>query len=366
MRSLRVEACLEIVAFFRKFHVRMKGTDVKNRFDASKPMQVVGQAVIEGVMRGGPGMIATAVRRSNGAIVVRKEQFVSLAEKYRLFKLPLLRGAVGLVEMMVIGIRSLNFSAEIAMEDAGRPAGMKGDGGNGTHTAPKKSWRENLGLGLIVVFSLLVGIAIFFITPLFVTTQLFSVEQDPLRFNLIAGGIRIILLMVYLIAISLMKDIQRLFQYHGGEHKAVFAFELGASLDVPSAMRQSRFHPRCGTSFLLIVMLVAIVSFSILDAVVIQFLGSLTIGIRLLTHLPLIPLVGGISYEFIKASAKRSSSKIGRIIVAPGLWLQKITTKEPDEGQIEVALVALRTALGEEFPSPVTAQIISSQPISVN
>lgn len=321
-------------------------------------MQVGGQAVIEGVMMRGPGMIATAVRRSNGTIAVKKERYVSLAEKNRLLKLPLLRGAVGLIEMMVIGVRSLNFSAEIAMEDA--------SGTNGPRTMVKKPVHEKLGLALIVAFSLAAGIAIFFVTPLFVTTTLFSVDQDPLRFNLIAGGIRIVLLMGYLIVMSMLKDIRRLFQYHGGEHKAVFAFEAGESLNVPAAERQSRFHPRCGTSFLLIVMLVAIVSFALLDAVLIRSLGTITIGIRLATHLPLIPLVGGISYEFIKASAKRSTSTLGRIVVAPGLWLQRITTKEPDREQLEVALVALRCALGEEYHSTATAEVLSSQAISVN
>ena len=325
---------------------------MERRFDISQPMQVGGQAVLEGVMMRAPGMVATAVRKANGEIVVKKEPHVSLGERYPFLKLPILRGAVGLIEMLVIGMRTLNFSAEVAMTDAEAAHGKNGRSSNGQ--AGRK--RESLKLGITVAVSLLIGVAIFFVTPLFVTTSFFVVDQEPFAFNLIAGAIRIAMLLVYLGLISLMKDIKRLFQYHGAEHKAVFAFELGAGLTVEGAARQIRFHPRCGTSFLLIVMVVSILLFSVLDALLISWLGSIDLITRLLTHLPLIPLVGGISYEFIKASAKRSNTPIGKMIVAPGLWLQKITTKEPDESQLEVAVVALRCALGEEhvISSPVS------------
>lgn len=308
-------------------------------FDPNNPMQVGGQAVIEGVMMRAPGMVATAVRRSNGSIEVKKEPYRSIGERYAAFKLPVLRGAVGLIEMMVIGVKTLNYSASTAMEDT-QPE---------RNGRAKSSSSESLRLGVTVFISLLVGLAIFFVTPLLVTTRLFSVEQDPLVFNLISGAFRIGLLLCYLTVISLMKDVRRLFEYHGAEHKAVFAFELGETLDVSSAARQVRFHPRCGTSFLLIVMFVSIVLFSLLDVVLIQWLGRITFPLRLATHLPLIPLVGGISYECIKASAKKSETILGKFVVTPGLWLQKITTKEPDERQLEVAVVALRCALGEEY-----------------
>ena len=330
---------------------------VKSRFDAAKPMAVGGQAVLEGVMMRAPGMVATAVRKASGEIVVKKEPHVSLAEKYPIFKSPILRGAVGLIEMMVIGIRTLNFSAEVALDED--------DARNGNGKAAKKgSAGENVKIAATVIFSLTVGIAVFFVTPLAVTTFFFDVEQQPLWFNLIAGGIRIGLLLAYLLAISMLKDIKRLFQYHGAEHKAVFAFEKGESLDVASAGRQSRFHPRCGTSFLLIVMGVAIVLFSLLDAILIQWLGHISVAIRIATHLPLIPFVGGVSYEFIRASAKKSETPLGKLVVAPGLWLQKITTKEPDDSQLEVAVAALRCALGEEYVTPV--QIGAGQTVSVN
>jgi uncharacterized protein YqhQ len=325
-------------------------------------MAIGGQAVLEGVMMRAPGMVATAVRRSTGEIVVKKEPHVSLAERFAIVKLPILRGAVGLIEMMAIGIRTLNFSAEVAMEDADK---TRGANGNGRATTSSGSKKESLKLAVMVSFSLAVGIAVFFVTPLALTTFFFDVEQEPLWFNVIAGGIRIGLLLAYLVVISMVKDIQRLFEYHGAEHKAVFAFEKGGELTAAAAARQSRFHPRCGTSFLLIVMFVAIAVFSVLDVFVIQAFGDITVLIRIATHLPLIPLVGGVSYEFIRASARRSESPLGKLIVAPGLWLQKITTREPDESQLEVALVALRCALGEEYvPAAVIAPAVGE--ISVN
>jgi uncharacterized protein YqhQ len=316
------------------------------RYDPSKPMQIGGQAVLEGVMMRAPGMVATAVRRSDGAVVIRKEPHRPLADRFPLFKLPVLRGAIGLVEMLVIGIRTLNFSAEVAMQTPG--------GGNGT-SLPETGLKEKLALGATLLVAFVVGAALFFATPLVVATLLFSVGQDPLGFNLVAGAIRIAIFLAYLLAISRMKDIGRLFQYHGAEHKAVFAFEKGLELTVEESKRQSRFHPRCGTSFLLVVMLVAIALFAMFDALLISLFGEITLLTRLIAHLPLIPVVGGVSYEFIKLSAKKSETPLGRIIVAPGLWLQRITTSEPDGDQLQIALTALRAALGQDAFSEVAS-----------
>jgi len=320
------------------------------KFDPSKPLQVGGQAVIEGVMMRAPGRIATAVRRTNGEIVIRKREFKSLGEKYKIFKWPILRGAVGLIEMMFVGIETLNFSAEVAMHDLDLQERAKG---NGQEIKEKKS-ASNLRLALTVIFALVLGVAIFFITPLFITTKLFNVEQNAFGFNIIAGAIRLSILLVYLFAISMMKDVKRLFQYHGGEHKAVMTFESNKDLNIGSALQSSRFHPRCGTSFILIVALASILLFAILDSLLILWLGKITLVIRLLTHLPLIPLVGGISYEFIRWSSKKRETRQGKILIAPGMWMQKITTKEPDESQVEVALVALKCALGIDVSLPVS------------
>jgi uncharacterized protein YqhQ len=248
--------------------------------------------------------------------------------------------------MLVIGIRTLNFSAEVAMQTPG--------GGNGT-SLKETGLKEKLALGVTLLVALVAGAALFFATPLVVATLLFSVEQDPLGFNLVAGAIRIAIFLAYLLAISRMKDIGRLFQYHGAEHKAVFAFEKGLELTVEESKRQSRFHPRCGTSFLLVVMLVAIALFAMLDALLISLFGEITLLTRLIAHLPLIPVVGGVSYEFIKLSAKKSETSLGRMIVAPGLWLQRITTNEPDGDQLQIALTALRAALGQDAFSEVAS-----------
>ena len=318
------------------------GKSERCRYDPSQPMQIGGQAVLEGVMMRAPGMVATAVRRADGAVVIRKEPHRSLLDRFPLLKWPVLRGAVGLVEMLVIGIRTLNFSAEVAMQT------LKGtDDGNGMG-GRETGLKEKLALGTTLLVALLAGAALFFATPLIVATFLFSVEQDPLGFNLVAGAVRIAIFLAYLLIISRMKDIRRLFEYHGAEHKAVFAFEKGLDLTVEEAARQPRFHPRCGTSFLLVVMLVAIALFALLDALLINLVGEITLKTRLIAHLPLIPVVGGVSYECIRLSARKSGTALGRLIVAPGLWLQRITTSEPDEDQVQIALTALRAALGQE------------------
>lgn len=320
------------------------------RFDPDKPLQVGGQAVIEGVMMRAPGRIATAVRRANGEIVVKKREYTSLAEKNGIFKLPILRGAVGLVEMMFIGIETLNFSGEVAMHDIELEKQKNGNG----KAQQQKSSASNIKLALTVLFSLVMGVAIFFITPLIITTTLFNVEQEAFGFNLIAGAIRLSILLLYLILISLMKDVKRLFEYHGAEHKAVFTFERMGDLTPSSAAGFTRFHPRCGTSFILIVMVTSMLLFSVLDSLLILWLGKISLPVRLLTHIPLIPVVGGVAYEFIRWSAKKSETTLGKMLVAPGLWLQRITTQEPDPSQLEVALVAIKCALGIDETKPVT------------
>jgi uncharacterized protein YqhQ len=307
-------------------------------------MQVGGQAVIEGVMMRAPGSVATAVRRANGDIVVKQENYASVVEKYKILKLPVLRGAVGLIDMMYLGIRTLNYSAEIAMLDVEEKENPSG--GNG-----QKKPQSKLALAGTLLLALALGVAIFFVLPIFLTTKVFHFEQSAFEFNLAAGLIRIAILLTYLSAIALSKEIQRLFQFHGAEHKTVFAFELTDQLVSQRVSAHSRFHPRCGTSFLLIVMFVAIIAFSLLDAMTMALVGKMTFVIRLLTHLPFIPVVGGISYEVIKFSSKHTTTWWGRLLIAPGLWLQRVTTREPDESQLEVAIVALRCALGLEDPA---------------
>ena len=324
-------------------------TPINPAFNPNEPMQVGGQAVIEGVMMRAKGMIATAVRRPDGKIIVKKEEFHSLAERFPILRIPVIRGAVGLIEMMYIGIKTLNYSAEIALDDS-----------SGNDTAPHKS-QSTFSLSVTLIVALALSIGIFFFIPLFIATLFFRVEQQPLLFNLVTGAIRITILIAYLYSISLMGDVYRLFQYHGAEHKAVFTFEQNAPLEISSAMQFTRFHPRCGTSFVLLVMLVSVLLFSLLDTAVLLTYGSLSLPIRLATHIPFIPIVGGISYEVLKFSAKHAASPLGRLLVLPGLWLQKITTKEPDETQMEVSLCAIKAALRLDeapvsaYPSSVAA-----------
>ena len=315
------------------------------RFDPSNPLQVGGQAVIEGVMMRAPGRIATAVRCADGTIVLRRKEYKTLAEKYKIFKIPVLRGAVGLLEMMFVGVETLNFSAEVAINDLESKK-------NGSHGNKQKT-KTNLQLGITVAIALILGVAVFFIVPLVATTKLFAIEQDAVWFNLVTGFVRFAILILYLFAISLMKDVKRLFAYHGGEHKAVMTFESQRELTVESAALSSRFHPRCGTSFILFVVLVSVLFFSMFDSILILLMGSITLPIRLLTHIPMIPLVGGLAYEFIRWSSRKSNTKIGKILIAPGLWLQKITTQEPDPSQIEVAIIAIKCALGMEISSSI-------------
>jgi len=329
-------------------------------------MQVGGQAVIEGVMMRAPGSVATAVRRANGQIVVQQQSYKSVTEKYKWLNVPILRGAVGLIDMMYLGIRTLNFSAEIAMLDVETKESKNDAKKDDNNSKDNAKTQSKLALAATLVFALTLGIVIFFILPLYLTTKVFAIEQTAVTFNLVAGAIRITILLLYMAGISLMKDIQQLFRYHGAEHKSVFAYELKGELVPGSVIKFSRFHPRCGTSFLLIVAFVAILSFSLLDAFMLIFLNSITLPIRLLTHLPFIPIVGGLAYEIIKFSAKHGTTWWGKILIAPGLLLQKITTKEPTEPQIEVALVALKCALGQEDPSkyilqpnPITASSTS-------
>ncbi|MGD1045952.1 MAG: DUF1385 domain-containing protein [Bacteroidota bacterium] len=336
-------------------------------YDPNKPMQVGGQAVIEGVMMRAPGSVATAVRRANGQIVVQHQTYKSVTEKYKWLNVPILRGAVGLIDMMYLGIKTLNFSAEIAMLDAEieeeKSNGAAGKNNSESKTKSQSKSQSKLALVATLVFALALGIGIFFVVPLYLTTKVFAIEQTAMTFNLVAGAIRITILLLYMAGISLMKDIQQLFRYHGAEHKSVFAYELKGALVPGSVIKYSRFHPRCGTSFLLIVAFVAILSFSLLDTVLLTFLTSITLPIRLLTHLPFIPIVGGLAYEIIKFSAKHGTTWWGRLLIAPGLWLQRITTKEPTEPQIEVALVALKCALGQEDPAKY---ILQPDPIMIS
>ncbi|MGA9120251.1 MAG: DUF1385 domain-containing protein [Bacteroidota bacterium] len=318
-----------------------------NKALSSDQILLGGQAVIEGVMMRGPQSIATAVRRRDGVIVVHKEAFIPLTRRYRIWRFPILRGVAGFFEMTVLGIRMLNFSADVAIHD-GEPEGEEAKVGE-KHGKGAGGW----SLALAVLVSLTVAVGLFFVVPILLATTLFSVSQDPLVFNFAAGSIRLLIFLSYLALIARIPDVRRLFMYHGAEHMTVFAFEREKTVTAEAASRQSRFHPRCGTSFLLIVVFASIVLFSLVDAVILYSTGSITLPLRLLWHLLLLPLVAGSSYEVIRFSARHAETVLGRLIMKPGLLLQRLTTRVPTEDQLEVAVAALQAALEQTQDLPV-------------
>lgn len=286
-------------------------------------INVGGQAVIEGVMMRSPEFISVAVRNPGGSIILKRDRYISWTKRFKILGIPFVRGAIILIESMVLGIKALNFSADVAIQEEEK---NKGKGGGK---------RSNIWMGLTVVLALVLGLTIFFFLPLLLT-ELTGVQGSVL-FNLVDGLIRLGFFLIYLALISLWKEIRRIFEYHGAEHKAIFSYEDGNALTLDGVKGYSTFHPRCGTSFLLVVMVVALVIF--------MGLGKPNdLGDRLVRFL-FIPLIGGISYEIIRLSGKKYGKNIARILVAPGLWLQRITTREPDNSQLEVALVALKSAL---------------------
>ena len=287
-------------------------------------INIGGQAVIEGVMMRAPRSMAIAVRRPSGEIVVKRDRVVPLSERFPLLRLPVIRGAVALFSSLLIGLKALSFSANEAAAEG-----------------EEKEEISALAMGGTMAVALLFGILLFFILPLYMTKLLIPVIGDSnLVFNLVDGLIRVLVFLLYIYSISRMKDIQRVFQYHGAEHKSIFAFEAGDELTVENVKAYSRLHPRCGTSFLLIVMLVSILVFSLVPKLWPFYLKA---GSRVV----LLPLIAGISYECLKWSAKHENSRLVRLLIAPGLALQRLTTREPDEGQLEVAIRSMEEALEE-------------------
>lgn len=308
---------------------------------------VGGQAVIEGVMMRVPGAYATAVRKPDGSVETERHEFQSATEKIPLLRRPVLRGMVALFESLKIGLQTLQFSADVAIRAEEEAQGK----------TPKKE--NKLISVLTMIFALALGFFLFGFLPLFITTELLSIEKKALLFNLVAGMWRIVFFLVYLWLISLMKDIQRLFQYHGAEHKTVYTFESGKELTVANTRDYQTFHPRCGTSFIFIVLLASILMYALIDTVIIAIVGNITLPLRLVFHLLLLPLVAGAGYEVLKLTARHQDSWLGSSLAAPGLWLQRITTKSPTDDQLELAIIALKTAFGESYDQYVGHEFIA-------
>jgi uncharacterized protein YqhQ len=277
----------------------------------NKP-SIGGQAVIEGVMMRGPKLIATAVREPSGTITVRTEELTSITDRYLILKKPMLRGVVALVESLIYGLKALSFSAQAAGEEGEE--------------------LSNKEIALTMLFSLGLAIVLFVIIPTYAAKYIHSAVTDATLLNLLEGLLRLVIFLAYIAGISMMKDIQRVFQYHGAEHKTIHAYEAGVPLDVAHVQTFSTLHPRCGTNFLLIVMIVSIVMFA--------FLGWPDLWLRIVSRIVLMPVVAGVAYEIIRF-AGRSDSKWVACAILPGLWLQKLTTRQPSDDQVEVAIQSL-------------------------
>ena len=355
-------------------------------FAIERDLIVGGQAVVEGVMMRTPSAYAIACRRSDGEIVTTSERLPRWSDKYKWLSWPVLRGGATLVQSMALGIKALNFSAKIYEDDleaqkelakeeviASEPALVEGTTDENFTKAPAKvvmpektkvKKQSSLGPALSIVLALGFNIILFIVAPLLLTHVAFIALgwADPpfvaqnaawwemvkayvweikphswVAFNLIDGVVRMFFFIVMIVSMSYLKDIRRVFEYHGAEHKTVFTWEKGLDLSVENAKPQKRQHPRCGTSFLMVVMLIAIVIFSVVkfDAM----------WLNLVVRIALMPLVAGLSYEVIRYAAKKESGAIFRLMTLPGLWLQNITTQEPDAEQLEVAIRALDESL---------------------
>jgi len=307
---------------------------------------VGGQAVIEGVMMRSPEKVSTSVRLADGQIVTRTDDFVSLTRKKKILGKPIIRGVVSFFEMLVLGIRTLNYSAEMAALAEGTDREKSGE---------KDTRKLNLALALTVIISLGLGIGIFFFLPI-LTTQLLSIDRKAVGFNLVAGAIRLSIFLIYVWSLSRFRSFERIFQYHGAEHKSIFAFEADLPLNIESTHRFTTYHPRCGTSFILIVAMLAIFTYSISDSIFAIVFGHPP-GIleRFATHLLFLPLVAGVSFELLKLSGKTRNSPVTRVLIAPGLWIQRITTRQPSDDQVEVAMTALKSSIAGTSLDPEPA-----------
>ena len=282
-------------------------------------LSVGGQAVIEGVMMRGPKDVATAVRDPNGRIQVETHPVSSIADRYPILKKPMLRGTVSLVESLVLGLRSLSYSAKMAGDED-----------------EQLTDKEMAGT---IIFALVLASILFIAIPTGAAKFFHFITDDPVFLNLMEGFLRLAIFLAYIGGISRMKDIRREFQYHGAEHNTIHCYDAGLPLTVANVQRFSRLHPRCGTNFLLIVMLVSIFVYA--------FLGWPSLIERIVSRILLLPVVAGISYELIRF-AGRTTNPVALKLIKPGLWLQYLTTRPPQDDMVEVAIESLKAVLPAE------------------
>jgi len=285
-----------------------------------------GQAVMEGVMMRGQKIIATAVRRPNGEVAVDTRPLPNIYTG-RLRRTPFTRGIIVLIESVILGVQSLLFSANVALEDEEESI----SGGS--------TW-------LILAFSLVLAVCLFFLAPLFLTRLLDPYIESSLVFHLVEGGIRLVIFLIFLRLIALMPDIKRTFSYHGAEHKTINAYENGAPMEVEAVQKFSTAHARCGTAFLLAVLVIAVIVFALI--------GKQAVWLMVISRILLIPVIAALGYEATQFGSRHMNNILIRILMTPGLWLQSLSTRQPDDGQVEVAITALNAVLasdGETTPA---------------
>lgn len=304
----------------------------------TRKTSVGGQAVIEGVMMRGEKGVATAVRLDDGSIEVKFEKLVPSTKKNKLLALPVIRGAVSLFESLKIGIETLNYSASFFEEEEEESKFDK------WFNKVFKDKSNDVLMTIALIFSLGISVLLFFLLPTFIANLLYKLNFSRLSVNIFEGVLRVVIFLGYIYAVGKLEDIKRVFQYHGAEHKTIFCYENEAELTPENAAKFKRFHPRCGTNFMFIVMIVSIALFTLIE--------FKSIWYKLLYRLLLLPLVAGISYELIKWMGK-SEGKLSGIVAYPGLKLQQLTTKEPDALQLQVAIVALKAAEGMDYSREV-------------
>lgn len=291
-----------------------------------------------------PNNIVIAVRKPDNSIKVKKKPYRTLTQRFKILNLPILRGVINLFEMMGIGAKAINFSANETMDIEEAPKQKKPSDKN----KPKTFLHQALEL-LLFIFSLITALALslflFKFIPLGLTTILEGrvsyIEENYIIFNIIDGILKMTIFLSYIFVLSLIPSFRRVFEYHGAEHKSIFAYEKKLPLTPENAAKQTRFHPRCGTSFILIVFTISILVYTLVPKQD-TFLENFTLRISFL------PLIAGISYEYLKLSAKFAKNRLVKAIIAPGLWFQRLTTKEPNRGQLEVGLRSLSDALEME------------------
>ncbi len=313
----------------------MVKTKEKARGNSKTELAIGGQAVIEGVLMRTNEKYAIAVRQPNGRIIVKKEKYISRTKKNKFLGLPFVRGVIMLWETLILGYKALTFSANQALDDEDQDKKNKGK-------ANKDKEKQELGtpeLVITIIISIVVALALFKFLPLLIATFFKNkIGGSNILFNVIDGIAKFTILVIYLVAISTMKDVKRLFQYHGAEHKTVHCYEKNKKLTVENVKKDSKVHARCGTTFILVVLFLSIIFYLFIPF-------NTNFWVKLLIRILFLPVIAGISYEWIRFSGKHSNNFFAKILIGPGLLVQNLTTREPDDNQIEVAIKALKAVI---------------------